>query len=256
MKHIYKLSIVLLAVFTFIGCNVDDDDPVTVLPQKSLIASLDNQSNIIAIPDDATSYDLVINFSEGLPSYSTIEYSLDGGSKTTSAASTGDNSLTIPVAFGINENFHDIVISDFTVVNSSARRFLPSIDGNTTVRIMRQGFFSAKLTWEGNQDLDLLFGTMTNAWAAGFLLDSSEGITNEENVSGSMLEDGNYGLVVYEWPNNTFSQPVDLNFEIVTAGGTFNLTKYALDFGFHIWCTKSTDSSGNVSWIMYTEDPS
>jgi len=25
MKHIYKLSIILISVFTFIGCNVDDD---------------------------------------------------------------------------------------------------------------------------------------------------------------------------------------------------------------------------------------
>ena len=39
MKHIYKFSIVLLTVFTFIGCNVDDDDAVTVLPMKELTAS-------------------------------------------------------------------------------------------------------------------------------------------------------------------------------------------------------------------------
>ena len=64
MKHIYKLSIVLLAVFTFVGCNVDDDDAVSVLPQKLITASLANQGDIIGIPDNATSYDLVINFSE------------------------------------------------------------------------------------------------------------------------------------------------------------------------------------------------
>ena len=43
MKHIYKFSIVLLAVFTFIGCNVDDDDAITVLPMKELTASFDKQ---------------------------------------------------------------------------------------------------------------------------------------------------------------------------------------------------------------------
>ena len=89
MKHIYKFSIVLLTVFTFIGCNVDDDDSVTVLPMKELTASLSQQVDVIRIADDATSYDLVINFSEALPSYSTIEYSLDGGATTTSSASSG-----------------------------------------------------------------------------------------------------------------------------------------------------------------------
>jgi hypothetical protein len=70
MKHIYKLSIVLLAVFTFVGCNVDDDDAVSVLPMKELTASLAQQVDIIGVEDNATSYDLVINFSEDLPSYS------------------------------------------------------------------------------------------------------------------------------------------------------------------------------------------
>jgi len=256
MKHIYKFSIVLLAVFTFIGCNVDDDDAVTVLPMKELTASFVNQGDIIGIADDATSYDLVINFSEGLPSYSTIEYSLDGGATTSSSVSAGDNTLVIPIAFELNDDFHDISLSDFIVVNASARRFTTSLTGNSSVRVMRQGYFSAKMTWEGNQDLDLLFGTMTSSWVPGILLDSSELVGNEENVSGSQLEDGNYGLVVLEWPNNTFSQPVDITFEIVTAGGTFNLNKNALDFGFHVWCTKSTSGDGNVSWTMYTEDPS
>ena len=41
MKHIYKLSVVLLAVFTFVGCNVDDDDAISVLPMKELTASLE-----------------------------------------------------------------------------------------------------------------------------------------------------------------------------------------------------------------------
>jgi len=256
MKHIYKFSIVLLAVFTFIGCNVDDDDAITVLPMKELSASFDKQVNVIAIADDATSYDLVIKFSEALPSYSTVEYSLDGGVTTLAASSQGDNSLVIPVSFAATENSHTISVSDFIVVNAAARRFTTNFTGNTTVQMVRQGYFSAKMTWEGGQDLDLLFGTMSNGWAPGFLLDSSEGVTNEENVSGSQLEDGNYGMLVYEWPTNTFSQPVDLTFEIVTAGGTFNLNKKALDQGFHVWCTKSTDGDGNVSWTMYTEDPS
>lgn len=205
MKHIYKFSIVLLAVFTFIGCNVDDDDAITVLPMKELTASFDKQVNVIAIADDATSYDLVIKFSEALPSYSTVEYSLDGGVTTLAASSQGDNSLVIPVSFDVTENSHTVSVSDFIVVNAAARRFTPNFTGNTSVQMVRQGYFSAKMTWEGGQDLDLLFGTMSNTWVPGILLDSSEGVTNEENVSGSQLEDGNYGMVVLEWPTNTFS---------------------------------------------------
>lgn len=256
MKHIYKLSIVLLSVFTFIGCNVDDDEQVMVLPQKSITASLANQNDIIAISDDATSYDLVINFSEGLPSYSTVEYSLDGGNSMTSSASSGDNSITISVAFATDDVFHDVDLSDFIVVNASARRFLPSLDGNTSVRIMRQGYFSAKLTWETGQDLDLILGGLDALWGNPFAIDDSQGVINEENVFGTALTDGNYGLFVYEWPTNTFSNPVDLTFDIVTAGGNFTFTVNAEDLGFHIWCTKSTDGNGNVSWTMYTANPS
>lgn len=256
MKHIYKLSIVLLAVFTFVGCNVEDDDAVSVLPQKMITASLANQGDIIGIPDNATSYDLVINFSEDLPSYSTIEYSLDGGATMSSSSSTGDNSLVITIDFAASDNFHDIDLSDFIVVNASARNFTTGISGNTSARIMRQGFFSAKMTWEGNQDLDLDLDEMTSSWGwSGNTLDSSAGITNEENVS-DMLADGNYALWVFEWPQNTFSNPVDINFDIVTAGGDFSFTINAQDFGWQLWLTKSTDSNGNVSYVMYTEDPS
>tara|TARA_B100000787_G_scaffold29375_1_gene19560 strand:- start:7276 stop:8046 length:771 start_codon:yes stop_codon:yes gene_type:complete len=256
MKHIYKFSIVLLAVFTFIGCNVDDDDAVTVLPMKELTASLSQQVDIIGVPDDATSYDLVISFSEALPSYSTIEYSLDGGATTSSSASTGDDTLVISIPFNSNDDFHDINLSDFIVVNASARNFTTSISGSTSARLMRQGYFSAKMTWGTNQDLDLDLDVMTSSWGwGGTTLDSSAGVTNEENVS-ARLQDGNYALYVFEWPTSSFSQPADLTFDIVTAGGNYNFTVNAEDVGWHIWFTKSTDGDGNVSYIMYTEDPS
>ena len=133
MKHLYKLNIILLTVFTFIGCNVDDDDAITVLPVKELTASLVNQGDIIGVSDDTTSYDLVISFSEDLPSYSSIEYSLDGGATTISSASTGDNTLVIPVVFDPSDNFHDIILSDFIVVNAAARNYTTSLTGNTSV---------------------------------------------------------------------------------------------------------------------------
>jgi len=256
MKHIYKFSIVLLAVFTFVGCNVDDDDAITVLPMKELTASFDKQVNVIAIADNATSYDLVINFSEDLPSYSTVEYSLDGGATTTASASSGDNTLTISIPFDVTENSHSVSVSDFIVVNAAARRFAPNFTGNTSVQMVRQGYFSAKMTWEGGQDLDLILGGLDANWGDPSAIDVSQGVTNEENVVGSQLVDANYGLFVYEWPTNTFSQPVDITFDIVSAGGVFNFTVNAQDIGFHLWCTKSTDADGNVSWTMYTEDPS
>jgi len=256
MKHIYKLSVVLLAVFTFVGCNVDDDDAISVLPMKELTASLEQQVDIIGVEDNATSYDLIIKFSEDLPSYSTIEYSLDGGATTSSSASTGDNTLVISVDFAPADNFHDVDLSDFIVVNAAARNYTTSLTGKTSVRLMRQGFFSAKMTLEGNQDLDLDLDEMTSSWGwSGNTLDSSAGITNEENVS-DMLADGNYALWVFEWPQNTFSNPVDINFDIVTAGGNFSFTINAQDFGWQLWLTKSTDASGNVSYTFYTEDPS
>ena len=256
MKHIYKLSVVLLAVFTFVGCNVDDYYAISVLPMKELTASLEQQVDIIGVEDNATSYDLIIKFSEDLPSYSTIEYSLDGGATTSSSASTGDNTLVISVDFAPADNFHDVDLSDFIVVNAAARNYTTSLTGKTSVRLMRQGFFSAKMTWEGNQDLDLDLDEMTSSWGwSGNTLDSSAGITNEENVS-DMLADGNYALWVFEWPQNTFSNPVDINFDIVTAGGNFSFTINAQDFGWQLWLTKSTDASGNVSYTFYTEDPS
>ena len=180
MKHIYKFSIVLLAVFTFVGCNVDDDDAITVLPMKELTASFDKQVNVIAIADNATSYDLVINFSEDLPSYSTVEYSLDGGATTTASASSGDNTLTISIPFDVTENSHSVSVSDFIVVNAAARRFAPNFTGNTSVQMVRQGYFSAKMTWEGGQDLDLILGGLDANWGNPFAIDVSQGVTNEE----------------------------------------------------------------------------
>lgn len=256
MKHLYKLNIILLTVFTFIGCNVDDDDAITVLPVKELTASLVNQADIIGVSDDATSYDLVISFSEDLPSYATIEYSLDGGATTSSSASTGDNTLVITIPFDVDDNFHDVDLTNFIVVNAAARNYTTSLTGKTSARLMRQGVFIAKMTWEGNQDLDLDLDEMTSSWGwSGNTLDSSAGVTNVETVSG-ILADGNYALWVIEFPFGTFSNPVDINFDIVTAGGNFSFAIDAQEAGWQLWLTKTTDGDGNVSYTMYTEDPS
>ena len=253
MKHIYKFSIILLAVFTFIGCNVDDDDAVTVLPMKELTASLVNQGDIIGVADDATSYDLVISFSEALPSYSTIEYSLDGGATTSSSASSGDDTLVISIPFDNNDNFHDINLSDFILVNASARRFTTSITGNSSVRVMRQGYFTATISW-GNYSDDIDFGLqpMTASWGDTFdFIDTSLGI-QDEFLEGT-LDDGNYAIYAQFY---TAATDVNVNCDMVTAAGNFVLDVLATEDGNVIWFTKSTNTQGNVSYTFYTEDPS
>ncbi len=119
-KHIYKISLLALTIFAFVGCNVDDDDPAVINVITNIEASLVMQGDIIAIDDNASSYDLVINFSQALPSYSSIEYTVDGvaGSVT---GNTGDTSVTIPLDYGLGVNFHDVVLVGFYVVNIKRR---------------------------------------------------------------------------------------------------------------------------------------
>lgn len=253
MKHIYKFSILLLAVFTFIGCNVDDDDPVTVLPMKELTASLVNQGDIIGIADDATSYDLVISFSEPLPSYSTIEYSLDGGATTSSSAIAGDNTLVISIPFDFNDNFHDINISDFIVVNASARRFTTSITGNSSVRVMRQGYFTATISWADYvNDIDFGLQPMTSSWVDTYAwVDTSLGFA-DEFLEGELV-DGNYAIYAAFY---TTATDVNVNCDMETAAGNFVFDILATENGNVVWFTKSTNTQGNVSYTFYTEDPS
>lgn len=253
MKHIYKLSIILLSVFTFIGCNVDDDEPITVRADKSLTASLADQRTTVAIADDATSYDLVINFSESLPSYATIEYSIDG---TTNSASknTGDNSLTIPIPFALGENSHDVILSDFILVNASARGFVTSIDGTTTITIAKQGFFTATMTWpSAANDLDLGLQPMTAGWADTFAwIDTSIGTTNLEFVEGSELVDGNYALFIQHF---TAPADVEVSFAISSAAGNFTYNVSTTADGNVLWFTKSTAGDGSVIYNFFTVDP-
>ena len=254
MKNIHKISILLLSVFTFIGCNVDDDDQIMVLPSKNISASFENQAQIIGIPDNAISYDLVIKFSEELPSYSSVEYSIDGGASAIVSASTGDNSVTIPITFAATDNFHDVDISDFIVVNAQARNYTSSITGNTTVRVMRQGYFTATMTWATPEnDIDFGLQPMTSAWGDTFdWIDTSLNFFPPEFLEGT-LDDGNYAIYVAWW---TSPANVSVNYSIVTAGGNFSFDLLTSQDGNILWFTKSSDTSGNVSYTFYTEDPS
>ena len=247
MKHIYKISIIVLSIFTFIGCSVDDDDAINVLPQKSITASLDNQSDIIFISSTATSYDLVVNISEELPSYSSIEYSLDGGDATITSGSTGDNSITITLDFDPSDSYHQIDLSDFIVVNSQARRFTPSLVGNSTVKVMRDNAILATMTWDSGADLDLDLDVMTPAWGWAFqTLDASGGSGNIETVSAN-LDDGNYALWI--WANGATNE--SYTFTVTTIDGTETFTGIVEGNSWNLWFTKN----GN-NYTYFEEDPS
>jgi len=247
MKHIYKISIIVLSIFTFIGCSVDDDDAINVLPQKSITASLDNQSDIIFISATATSYDLVVNFSEELPSYSSIEYSLDGGDTTITSGSTGDNSVTISIDFDPSNSYHQIDLSDFIMVNSQARRFTPSLVGNSTVKVMRENAILATMTWDSGANLDLDLDVMTAAWGWAFItLDASAGSGNIETVSAN-LQDGNYALWI--WANAGSNE--SYTFTVTTIDGTETFTGIVEGSSWNLWFTKS----GN-NYTYFEEDPS
>jgi hypothetical protein len=247
MKHIYKISIIVLSIFTFIGCSVDDDDAINVLPQKSITASFDNQSDIIFISATATSYDLVVNISEELPSYSSIEYSLDGGDATITSGSTGDNSITITLDFDPSDSYHQIDLSDFIVVNSQARRFTPSLVGNSTVKVMRDNAILATMTWDSGADLDLDLDVMTPAWGWAFqTLDASAGSGNIETVSAN-LDDGNYALWI--WANGATNE--SYTFTVTTIDGTETFTGIVEGNSWNLWFTKN----GN-NYTYFEEDPS
>ena len=85
----------------------------------------------------------MVNFSEALPSYSSIEYSVDG--ELGSVRNTGDTSVSIPLNFEVGVNFRDVSIVGFHVVNADARNILPSISGLTTTKVMKQGYSNYNL---------------------------------------------------------------------------------------------------------------
>ena len=251
MKYIYKIIPFAILTFALTGCNVDDDDPVTVAEKRSLEASLGVQTEIIAIDDNLTSYELVVNFSEALPSYSSIEYTVDGELGSVSG-NTGDTSVSIPLNFEVGVNFRDVSIVGFHVVNADARNILPSISGLTTTKVMKQGTVISTLTWEGTANLDFYFDVMTPTWNWAFVtLDVSSGSTNEETVS-AIIDDGNYAFWI-----STNGAPADYPYVITvtTATGTQSFNGTVTGNSWNLWFTKSTNASGAVSYTFYTEDP-
>jgi hypothetical protein len=245
-KHIYKISMLALAIVAFVSCNVDDDDPIVVDAARSLTASAVEQSATIPVANDATSYDLVINFSQALPSLSSIEYTYDGETRT-ATANSGDGSVTIPVSFGVSDAFHDIVLVDFIMVNSSGLGYLPTIDGATSFKVMKEGAVVGTLTWEGSADLDFDFDVMTSTWGWAFItLDAAAGTTNSETVA-AVVDDGNYAFWI--WTNGA---PADYPYTITvtTVGGEESFNGTVTGNSWNLWFTKN-----GTNFTFFEEDP-
>ena len=253
MKYIYKIIPFAILTFALTGCNVDDDDPVRVAEKRSLEASLETQAEIIAIDDNLTSYELVVNFSEALPSYSSIEYTVDGELGSVSG-NTGDTSVSIPLNFEVGVNFRDVSIVGFHVVNADARNILPSISGLTTIKVMKQGYIAITITWaDASNDIDFGLQPMLPTWESTFAwIDISLGATATEFLEGGSLADGNYAVYAQFY---TAPADVEVNYALITSGGNFSFDILTSENGNVLWFTKSTNASGAVSYTFYTENP-
>lgn len=246
-KYIYKLSVLTLTIFAFASCTVDDDDPIVNDPARALSASSVEQTATIPVANDTESYDLVIDFSEALPSYSSIEYTYDGETRTASANS-GDTSVTIPVSFSLTDAFHDIVLVDFIVVNATGMNYLPSINGTTAFKVMKEGAVVSTLTWEGGADLDFDFDVMTSTWGWAFItLDAAAGSTNSETVA-AVVDDGNYAFWI--WTNGAAAD-YPYTITVTTVGGTESFNGTVTGNSWNLWFTKN-----GSNFTFFEEDPS
>lgn len=251
MKHIYKLSLLVLAVFSFTACAIDDDAPV-VDNQTSLVVGL-NQTGNIGVANGTASYDLALNFSKPIPDLSRLTYTLDGVENSVDF-NTGAISGSIPLSFSASEVTHEVILTGFVVINSSANNSVSLVSDSNTVRVSWEGVFQTTLSWpSAANDLDLGLQPMTAAWGDTFAwIDTSLGITNSEFVEG-LIADGNYALFIQHF---TTAASVDVQFDSVTAAGPFTHNVNTSADGNVLWFTKSTDpGTGEVSYVFYTQDP-
>lgn len=250
MKHIYKLSLLVLAVFSFTACSIDDDAPV-VDNQTTMVIGLNKTGNV-AVPNTTTSYDLAVNFSKPIPDLSRLTYTLDGVEKSVDF-NTGDITGSIPVTFTDAEITHEVVLTSFEVINSSANNSAAIVGDANSARVSKEGAFQATMSWPSAvNDLDLGLQPMTAGWGDTFAwIDTSLGITNSEFVEG-LLADGNYALFIQHF---TAATSVDVDFNLVTAAGPFSYTVNTTANGNVLWFTKTTNPDGTVSYVFYTTDP-
>ncbi|MBL4605768.1 MAG: hypothetical protein JKY02_08960 [Flavobacteriaceae bacterium] len=250
MKHIYKLSLLVLAVFSFTACAIDDDAPV-VDTQTSLVIGL-NQTGNVAVPNTTTSYDLTVNFSKPIPDLSRLFYTVDGVENSVDF-NTGAITGSLPLTFTAAEITHEVILTRFIVINSAANNSVSVVSDSNTARVSKEGAFQTLMSWpSAANDLDLGLQPMTAAWGDTFAwIDTSLGITNTEFVEG-LLVDGNYALFIQHF---TAASSVDVQFDSLTAAGPFTHNVNTTADGNVLWFTKTTEADGSVSYVFYTQDP-
>lgn len=236
----------MLAVITFTGCGVDDDDPVMVEASRDVTASFADQSAIIGVPDNTETYDLVVNFSEILPSYSTIEYTLNGV-LTSVNGNSGASSVSISVPLGVDNDAAEVSLSNFIIVNADQRRVIPVIGGNTSATIIKENAVTATLRWDDTSiDLDFDLDIMTATWGWAFVTpDASSNGTNAETVS-AVLPDGNYAFWIWDGTGN-----VPYTITVTTVQGIQTFSGVVNGNSWNLWYTKS-----GSSYTFFEEDPS
>lgn len=237
----------MLAVFTFTGCSVDDDDPVTATASRQVTAMFADQSAIIGIPDNTATYDLTIDFSEALPSYSTIEYTLNGAAVSANGNS-GDTSMIISIPFGNENDVASVSLANFIIVNADARKVIPTIGGNVSTTIIKENAVTASLTWEDtNVDLDFDMDIMTATWAwSGVTPALSSNGTNTEVVSAT-LGNGNHAFWIW---NRAGVANVPYTIVVTTVAGIQTFTGTVSGNSWNLWFTKA-----GTSYTFFEEDP-
>ena len=105
-------------------------------------------------------------------------------------------------------------------MNAAARRFTTSLSGNTSVRIMRQGYFTATMTWATPEnDIDFGLQPMNPGWVDTYdWIDTSLNFFPPEFLEGN-LADGNYAIAAAFYTSPT---DVIVNYSLQTASGDYS----------------------------------
>ena len=254
MKNIYKIKLILLALVVFSSCAVDDDEPVQNLT-STIEASI--SSDLIIVPQTTTSYDLVVNLSQTLPSYSAkVEYTLSDGTTGTVISDGRVDEITIPVNLD-GMLYEKVTLTSMVVLYAGVQGYEVTVSPtNSSVSIIRRDAFSVTMNWEtASFNLDMFLVDFSDTWSPLAVLAAAAGATNSERIAGLLDFDGNFAIYVTQFNPYTLDVPYTLSF--VTDGGLFNYDMtYTGTVGYSIWFNKTTASDGVVSYTFYEVDPS
>ena len=248
MKNIFKLSLIpILTVMIFSSCAVDDD-PEIIVSSKNVISASLSPSNFQTIPQDATEYDLMINFSEALPDFARLSYTVDGQANTLDVNS-GMSSAAITLDYS-TEDYHEVELTSFSLINAHADNNNPQIiETEKEARLLRENTGIASLTWDNDfYDLDLYIFEMNldfTDWVS--FITGSAGTTNMENFSFSdadILADTNYSIAIFDYWGDADGQLLMLN--VIFPDGQIVEKEITVseDQWYEVHFTKSVDDNG------------